>query len=80
LVAVGFVRGQVSMSTEQGAGAYNGADFPELASAQVFRLGRQPHALVVSESQPSSELLLEPAILSLEILDHLALLLVDPAG
>jgi hypothetical protein len=47
----------------------------------VFPLGSQPHALVVSESQPSwSELLSEHPILRLEILDDLPLLLVDPVG
>jgi hypothetical protein len=47
----------------------------------VLRLGGQSNALVVGESQPSRpELLSKHAILRPEIVDHLALVLVDPAG
>src|SRR6516164_5738783 len=47
---------------------------------QVLCLGGQANALIVGEGQPArSELLAEHAILRLEIIDHLVLLLVDPA-
>ena len=81
LVAVVFSRDQLPMPGEQGVRAHNGADLPEDPPTQVFRLGGQANALIVGESQPTRpELLAEHPILRLEILDHLALLLVDPAG
>jgi hypothetical protein len=80
-VAVVFPRDQVSMPGQERVGAHDGADLAKCSATQVLRLGRQPNALVVRESQSSrSELLPEHAILGLEIVDYLALLLVDPAG
>jgi len=47
----------------------------------VLRLGDQSNTLLVGESQSSrSELLSEHTILRPEIVDHIALVLVDPAG
>ena len=80
-VAVVFSRDQVPMPREQRIRAHNGPDLPEHRSAEVFRLRGQPNALVVGEAQPSwSQRLPEHAILGLEIRDHVALVLVDPAG
>jgi hypothetical protein len=46
----------------------------------VLRLSRQADALIVGEAQPTrAELPAEDAVLGLEIVDDLALLLVDPA-
>ena len=59
-------------------GAHNGSDLLEQPLAQMLRLGGQPHALIVSESEPArAELLPEYTILRLQVVDHLALLLVD---
>ena len=50
-------------------------------SAAGALLGGQANALIVGEAQPArAELLAEHPILGLEIVDHVALLLVDPAG
>src|SRR6516165_7260225 len=60
--------------------AHDGADFLEHAPPQVLRLSRQADALIVGEAQPTrAELPAEDAVLGLEIVDDLALLLVDPA-
>jgi hypothetical protein len=65
----------------QASGAHNGPDLPEHSTPQVLRLGGQANALIVGEAQPIwSELLAEHAVLRLEIIHHLALLLVDPAS
>ena len=46
----------------------------------MLRLGGQANALIVRESEPSrADLLVEHAILGPEIVDHVALVLVDPA-
>jgi hypothetical protein len=51
------------------------------ANVNDFLLGRDTGEGHVRKSQPSRpELLAEHAILRLEVLDHLALVLVDPAG
>jgi hypothetical protein len=56
------------------------ADFLEHAPPQVLCFGGQADALIVGEAQPTrAELFAEDAILGLEIVDDLALLLVDPA-
>src|ERR1700704_4252847 len=69
------------MPGQERVGAHDRSDLAKCSATQVLRLGSQQNALVVRESQRSrSELLSEHAILGLEIVDHLALLLVDPAG
>jgi hypothetical protein len=46
-----------------------------------FLLGSQTNALIVSEAQPPrSELFSEHTVLLPEVVDHIALLLMDPAG
>jgi len=68
------------MPREQGVRADNGADFPEHPPRQELSFGGQANALIVGEAQPArAELRAEHAILGLEIVDHVALLLVDPA-
>src|SRR6516165_5982840 len=70
----------MSMPREQGVRADNGADFPEHPPRQELSFGGQANALIVGEAQPArAELRAEHAILGLEIVDHVALLLVDPA-
>ena len=69
------------MPGEQGVRAHEGFELLKHAAPQALRLGGQPNALVVVEPETArTELLSKHAILSLEIVDHLALLLVDPAG
>jgi hypothetical protein len=79
-MAVVFAGDQMSMPREQGVRADNGADFPEHPSRQELGFGGQANALIVGEAPPArAELRAEYAILGLEIVDHVALLLVDPA-
>jgi hypothetical protein len=81
LLAVVFPGDQVAMPGEQGVGAHNGSDLAENSPTQILCLGGQSHTLIVGESQSSrSELLSEDAILRPEIVDDIALVLVDPAG
>jgi hypothetical protein len=69
------------MPGEQGIRAHNGRKLLERASTQALSFGGQPDALVVRESETTrTELLPEYTILGLEIINHLALLLVDPSG
>ena len=80
VMAVVFAGDQMSMPREQGVRADNGADFPEHPPRQELSFGGQANALIVGEAQPArAELRAEHAILGLEIVDHVALLLVDPA-
>jgi hypothetical protein len=73
-------RSIVYWSGQEGFRAHDGSDLLEHSPPQVLRLSGQANALIVGEAQPArSELLAEHAVLSLEIIDHLALLLVDPA-
>jgi len=81
LLAVVFPSDQVPMPGEQGVRAHYGPDLPKRLPTEVLRLGGQSNALVVGEPQPLPfELLSEHAILRPEIVDHIALVLVDPAG
>ena len=68
------------MPCQERVRAHDGADFLEHAPPQMLRFGGQADALIVGEAQPTrAELLAEHAVLGLEIVDDLALLLVDPA-
>jgi hypothetical protein len=65
----------------RGIRAHDGFELLEYAAPQALRLGGQPNALVVGEPETArTQLLSKDAILGLEIVDDLALLLVDPAG
>jgi hypothetical protein len=51
------------------------------SSSHAFRLGGQPNALIIGKPETArTELLSKNAILRLKIVNHLALLLVDPGG
>ena len=79
--AVVLPRDEMPMPGEEGVGAHDRLELLEHAASQAFRLGRQSNALIVGEPETArTELLSKDAIFSLEIIDHLALLLVDPAG
>src|SRR5262249_42628889 len=81
LMAVVLPGDEMPMPGEQGVRAHDGFELLEHAVPQTLRLGGQPNALVVGEPGTAlTELLSKDAILGLEIVDHLALLLVDPAG
>src|SRR6516164_4489822 len=81
LMAVVLPRDEMPMPGEEGVGAHDRLELLEHAASQAFRLGRQSNALIVGEPETArTELLSKDAIFSLEIIDHLALLLVDPAG
>ena len=68
------------MPGEQGVRAYDRSDLAERSATQLPRLGRQPNPLVVGKPQAArTELHSKNAILGLEIVDHFALLLVNPA-
>jgi hypothetical protein len=72
---------ELPMPGEQGLRAHDGFELLEHAAPQALRLGGQPNALVVGEPETArTELLSKDAILGLEIVDDLALLLVDRAG
>jgi hypothetical protein len=69
------------MPGQQRVGAHDRDEVGEHPSRQSLRLSGQPNALIVGEAKPPrSELLSEHAVLRLEIVDHVALLLMDPAG
>jgi len=72
---------RVSAPDEQGVGTHDGFELLELSAPQTLRPGGQPNALVVGEPEAArTELFSKDAILGLEIVDHLALLLAEPAG
>src|SRR5262249_59915740 len=80
LMAVVFPGDEVPMPGEQGIRTHDGSDLPEHLSPQDFSFGGQATALIVGEAQPVwAELFAEHAILGLEIVDDVALVLVDPA-
>ena len=69
------------MPRQQRVGAHNRYDLVEHPPGQSLGLGGQANALFVGEAQPPrSKLLSEHAVLLLEVVDHVALLLMDPAG
>jgi hypothetical protein len=79
-MAVVFPGDQMPMPCEQGVRAHNGSDLLEHPPPEELCLGGQANALIIGEAQPAgAALLAEHAILGLEIVDHVALLLVDPA-
>jgi hypothetical protein len=79
-VAVVFPGDELPMPCQEGIRAHDGSDLLEHSPPQVLRFGGQANALIVGEAQSArSELLAEHAVLRLEIIDHLALLLVDSA-
>ena len=79
--AVALPGDKMPMPGEQGIRAHDGFELLEHAAPQALRFGGQPNALVVGEPETArTELLSKDAILGLEIVDDLALLLVDPAG
>jgi hypothetical protein len=81
MLAVVLPGDEMPMPGEQGVRAHDRSDLTERSATQLLRLGGQPNALVVGEPEtPRPELLSKDAILGLEIVDHVALLLVDPAG
>ena len=72
---------EIPMPGEQCVRAHDGFELLEHAAPQALRFGGQPNALVVGEPGTArTELLSKDAILGLEIVDYLALLLVDPSG
>ena len=71
---------EMPMPREQGVGCHDRVELEEHTASHALRLGGQPNALVVGESETTrTELLSKDAVLGLEILNDLALLLVDPA-
>ena len=72
---------QRPMPREQGVRRHDRSDLLQHASTECVGFRGQSDPLVVGEPEPPrSELLTEDAILRLQIVDHVALLLVDPAG
>ena len=72
---------EMAVPREQGVRAHDGFDLLEHVAPHPLRLGGQPNALVVGEPEAArTELFSKDAILGLEIVDHLALLLAEPAG
>jgi len=80
VVAVVFPGDEVPMPGEQGVRGHDRSDLAERSATQLLRRGGQPNALVVGKPTARAELLSKDAILALEIVNHLALLLVDPTG
>src|SRR4051812_33647678 len=81
LMAVILACDEMAMPGEQGVRAHDRSELLEHASADAFRLGGQADTLVVGEPETTrTELLSEDTILGLKIVNHLALLLVDPSG
>src|SRR3989454_5526075 len=69
------------MPRQQRVGAHNRYDLVEPPPGQSLGLGGQANALFVGDAQPPrSKLLSEHAVLLLEVVDQVALLLMDPAG
>jgi hypothetical protein len=78
-MAVVFPRDELPMPRQERVRAHDSGDLLEHSPPQRLHLAGQANALIVGEAQPArAELLAEHAVLGLEILDHLALLLVDP--
>ena len=70
----------MTMPREKGVRAHDRFEPGGARRALRLRLGSQPNALVVGESETTgTELLSKDAILRLEIINYLALVLVDPA-
>ena len=69
------------MPREQRIRRHDGPNPRERPPAERLGFRGQADALIVGESHPpGTELLTQHAVLSLEIVDHVALLLMDPAG
>jgi hypothetical protein len=72
---------EMAVPREQGVRAHDGFDLLAHAAPHALRLGSQTDALGIGEPETTrTELLSKDTILGLQILNHLALLLVDPAG
>jgi hypothetical protein len=57
------------------------SDLGQHAPADLLGLGRQADPLIVGESHPpAAELIPEHSVLLTQIVDHVAMLLIDPAG
>ena len=81
LVAVVLPSDQRPMPREQGVRRHDGPHLLQHASTECVGFRGQADSLIVGEPEPPrSELLTENAILLLQIVDDVALLLVDPAG
>jgi hypothetical protein len=69
------------MPCEQRIRRDDGPNLRERTPTERLRLHGQPDPLIVGESHPpGAELLPQHAVLGLEIVDDIALLLMDPAG
>ena len=80
-MAVVLPSDQRPVPREQGVRGHDGPELLQHASTECVGFGGQTEPLVVGEPEPPrSELLAEHAILLLQIVDDVALLLVDPAG
>ena len=67
------------MPREQRIRGDEGAELPERLPAELLRLRGQADTLIVGEPHPpGAELLAQYAVLLLQIVDHTALLLMDP--
>ena len=81
MVAVVFPGDEVPMPGEQGVRGHDRSDLAERSATQLLRLGGQPNALIIGKPETARpKLLSKNPILGLEIVDHLALLLAEPAG
>ena len=80
-VAVVLAGDQRPMPREQGVRCHDGPDLRQRASTERLGFRGQADSLIVGEPEPPrSELLAQHAVLLLQIVDDVALLLVDPAG
>jgi hypothetical protein len=69
------------MPREQSIRRDDGPNLPERTPAERLRCRRQADPLIVLEPYPlGAELFSQHAVLALKIGDHVALLLMDPAG
>jgi hypothetical protein len=72
---------EVPMPGEKRVQCHQSPDLGQHAPADLLGLGRQADALIVGESHSAvPELLPEHTVLLSQIVDHVALLLIDPAG
>ena len=80
-VAVVLPSDQRPMPREQGVRRHDGPHFLQRASTERVGFRGKADTLIVGEPEPPrSELLAQDAILLLQVVDDVALLLVDPAG
>jgi hypothetical protein len=80
-VAFALAGDQRPMPREQGVRCHDGPDLRQRPSTECFGFRGQAPSLIVAEPEPPrSELLAQHVVLLLQIVDDVALLLVDPAG